>query len=251
MSARACANAASGAGTSVAQWMRLELILLTSDYHRLATAAVSTLGLFVLKVLELSRGAEMDDQQRRLIAGRIAVRLSLVLFGVPALLLWQQLTCCPYWWHEGRSHSRTARSFGGAGSSSRARSRFSVGPLGSSRAFFMASFTSVSVWASCSSCGWLCSACRGPYSARGTRRSVSSSMPGSMGRDFWLSLWACCRPDTRQSLARAAPALPLLHRCGRTSEAPSLRQTRHAADTAGGRDDPFREHTSPRQLASA
>jgi hypothetical protein len=29
---------------------------------------------------------------------------------------------------------------------------------------------------------------RGPYSARGTRRSASSSMPGSTGRRFWLLL---------------------------------------------------------------
>ena len=34
----------------------------------------------------------MDDQQRRLIPERIAVRLSLVLFGVPALLLWLATT---------------------------------------------------------------------------------------------------------------------------------------------------------------
>jgi hypothetical protein len=51
MSARAYGNAASGAGTSVAQWMRFELILLAGDDHRLATAAVSILGLVVLKVL--------------------------------------------------------------------------------------------------------------------------------------------------------------------------------------------------------
>jgi hypothetical protein len=34
--------------------MRLELMLLAGDYHRLAAAAVSTLGLFVLKVLVLA-----------------------------------------------------------------------------------------------------------------------------------------------------------------------------------------------------
>jgi hypothetical protein len=54
MSARACGEATSGAGTSVAQWIRFELILLAGDDHRLATAAVSALGLLVLKVFVLA-----------------------------------------------------------------------------------------------------------------------------------------------------------------------------------------------------